>query len=348
MNQSRNRLPAPARSLAVLAVAGSSMLLSGCWEHPPVDSEQIGFRGVGMAKIQNPRVGEQLLAANVVPDSPPPAPDMGDAAPKAAAIYQNVQVLGDLNVAQFTRLMAYITQWVAPEQGCAYCHEGANFASDGLYTKVVARRMLQMTAAINSDWSDHVGGAGVNCYTCHRGMNVPANLWFEAQGPRSVPGSLGYREGQNIGAMSVGIASLPYDPFTPYLLGDQEIRVAAGTALPEGEGSSIKTTELTYGLMMHMSNSLGVNCTYCHNSRAFYSWEQSHPTRETAWYGIRMVRALNNEYLVPLGPTYPDHRLGPTGDAPKANCSTCHQGVYKPLYGADMISNYPELTVASP
>jgi photosynthetic reaction center cytochrome c subunit len=100
--------------------------------------------------------------------------------------------------------------------------------------------------------------------------------------------------------------------------------------------------------MMHMSDSLGVNCTYCHNSRAWYSWEQSHPQRVIAWYGIRMVRALNNEYLVPLGPTYPEHRLGPLGDAPKANCATCHQGVYKPLYGADMIGDYPELTVASP
>jgi photosynthetic reaction center cytochrome c subunit len=28
---------------------------------------------------------------------------------------------------------------------------------------------------------------------------------------------------------------------------------------------------------------------------------------------------------------------------PKANCTTCHQGAYKPLYGASMLADYPEL-----
>ena len=27
----------------------------------------------------------------------------------------------------------------------------------------------------------------------------------------------------------------------------------------------------------------------------------------------------------------------------KVNCATCHQGVYKPLYGAAMAKDYPEL-----
>ena len=40
---------------------------------------------------------------------------------------------------------------------------------------------------------------------------------------------------------------------------------------------------------------------------------------------------------------FPAHRLGPTGDVAKANCSTCHQGAYKPLYGASMLKDYPEL-----
>ena len=52
--------------------------------------------------------------------------------------------------------------------------------------------------------------------------------------------------------------------------------------------------------MMHMSQSLGVNCTYCHNTRSFASWDASTPQRATAWYGIRMVRDLNNDYLDPL------------------------------------------------
>ena len=97
--------------------------------------------------------------------------------------------------------------------------------------------------------------------------------------------------------------------------------------------------------MMHQSEALGVNCTYCHNSRSFSAWDQSSPARTKAWYGIRMVRDVNNAYLEPLGPTYPPHRLGPLGDAPKANCATCHQGANKPLLGANMLKDYPELGV---
>ena len=48
--------------------------------------------------------------------------------PKASAVYKNVQVLGDVGVGEFTRLMASITTWVAPTQGCAYCHDVSNMA----------------------------------------------------------------------------------------------------------------------------------------------------------------------------------------------------------------------------
>ena len=60
--------------------------------------------------------------------------------------YQNVKVLGELSTERFNHLMAEMNQWVAPpEQGCNYCHNPENMASDEKYTKVVARRMLQMT-----------------------------------------------------------------------------------------------------------------------------------------------------------------------------------------------------------
>ena len=56
-----------------------------------------------------------------------------------------MQVLGDLSVGQFTRQMASITAWVAPTEGCAYCHNLQNLADDSKYTKVVARKMILMT-----------------------------------------------------------------------------------------------------------------------------------------------------------------------------------------------------------
>jgi hypothetical protein len=67
-------------------------------------------------------------------------------------LYKNVKVLGNLSNNEFTRLMLSMTAWVSPAEGCAYCHNPANFAEDSKYTKVVARRMIEMTRHINADW----------------------------------------------------------------------------------------------------------------------------------------------------------------------------------------------------
>ena len=146
----------------------------------------------------------------------------------------------------------------------------------------------------------------------------------------------------------VGLSALPNDPFTPFLLGDQNIRVEGTKALPDGNWQSIKQTEWTYGLMVHMSKALGVNCTQCHNTRNFADWSISSPPRLTAWYGIRMARDLNLEFLQPLTDTFPLNRRGPGGDVAKVNCATCHQGAHKPLYGAEMAKYHPELLVKMP
>lgn len=322
------------------ALAAAALLLAGC-ERPPVDVEQLGFRGVAMEQVSNPRTVAALRAANVVPAPQPPTE--GEA-PLAKDIYENIQVLTDLNVAEFTRLMLAITEWVSPEQGCTYCHAGENLADDSMYTKVVARKMLQMTREVNMNWTQHVAQTGVTCFTCHRGKNVPQEIWFVDPGPPGMRGLTADRAGQNAPARAAGLASLPWEAFKPFLLENEPIRSISNTALPAGNPRNIMQTEHTYSLMIHMSEGLGVNCTFCHNSRSFSIWEASTPQRVTAWHGIRMARHLNVDYIVPLTGVFPPNRLGPTGDVAKINCSTCHQGVNKPLYGAPMARDYPELT----
>ena len=318
---------------------GLGLGLAGC-ERPPVETKQGGFRGLGMEQVINPRIDAVKYAKNEVPAPIPAAPSEG---PLASTVYQNIQVLKDLNVAQFSRVMLAITQWVAPpDQSCNYCH-GANMASDDRYTKVVARRMLQMVRHINTDWKDHVANTGVTCYTCHHGNAVPQNIWFTNPGESNESGLIADMAGQNKPTAGVGLSSLPYDPYTRLLLGDENIRVISNDALPDGNRTSIKQAEGTYALMMHFSQSLGVNCTYCHNSRSFAVWDLSTPKRTTAWYGIRLARDLNNNYLAPLKTVFPDHRLGVEGDVGKVSCATCHQGVFKPLYGESMAKDYPEL-----
>jgi photosynthetic reaction center cytochrome c subunit len=321
-------------------------VLAGC-ERPPIDTVQTGFRGTAMAQIYNPRTIAKQASLNTAPAALEAASDDG---PKAKDVYQNVKVLGDLSVGAFTRHMLSITQWVAPEAGCTYCHNAQNFADDSKYTKVVARRMIQMTQRVNGDWQAHVGKTGVTCYTCHRGNPVPAQVWYAPKELKMAGGSLADTSGQNKAAKSVGYTSLPYDPFSPYLLDAKAIRVNGNEALTRtgalNNRASTKQAEHTYGLMVHMSEGLGVNCTYCHNTRNFVSWER--PQRVTAWHGIRMARDLNTDYMTPLTATFPSNRKGPTGDVAKVNCATCHQGAYKPLYGAAMAKDHKELLSLAP
>jgi len=338
------------RRLQVWAASLAFVALAGCGERPPIESKQLGYRGTGMEQNINPRIEAVKLAANQAPPSADAASPDG---PRASQVYQNVQVLGHLSVAEFSRHMAAITQWVSPQEGCAYCHVGENFADDGKYTKIVARRMIQMTQYVNQDWQKHVGETGVTCYTCHRGNPVPANVWYKPADRKYTENSLmGDLAGQNYASSSVGLSSLPFDPFTPYLLQDKQIRLNGNEALKftgaAANSTSTKQAEHTYALMIHMSQGLGVNCTACHNTRNWQEWTNAPPQRVTAWYGIRMARDLNNAYIVPLTDTFPANRKGVHGDVAKVNCATCHQGVQKPLYGAAMAKNHPELLVASP
>jgi photosynthetic reaction center cytochrome c subunit len=326
---------------------GGIMFATAGWDAPPVTSAQTGYRGTGMDQVYDRETLAKLAVANALPADSIPMPPADPSEPKIKDLketYTNVQLLGDLTEGQFLSYMANITAWVAPkdlENPCSYCHNVENMADDSLYTKKVSRRMMQMTSTINQDWQTHVGKTGVVCYTCHRGNPVPANIWFKDNGPAKVPTTwVGYRNGQNVDGKYVGHTSLPTDALSEFLSGDREIRVHTLTALPSGNSKKIMDAEWTYGLMIHMSEALGVNCTFCHNSRAFNAWDESPPQRVTAWHGIRMVREVNKTYLEPLLALWPANRLGPAGDAPKVGCTTCHNGVNKPLNGQSMLEFY--------
>ena len=338
------------RKFFALALVAPALLLAGCELGTKV-VEQVGPRGTGL-KLVADKSNQPVVGA--VPAPPYPlTPEMLQGE-RAKDVYKNVQVLGNISAEEFNYTMAALTEWVSPADGtvenggCNYCHNPENMASDEIYTKVVARKMLQMTQSINSTWKPHFSnsnyagkGAGVTCWTCHRGKPVPAANWSE-----SVPVSgtvRGNRSGQNQPLSSVAYASLPNDPFTALLQGKNEIRVQGPKTFPSGHEASIQKTEQTYGLMMHMSQGLGVNCSYCHNSQNFANWSQSRPQRVNAWYGIRMVRDVNDNYITALGKTWPANRLGPNGDPKKVYCATCHRGVNKPMGGVPMLQDYPSL-----
>lgn len=288
------------------------ILLAAC-EGGRKTSVQVGYRGLA-EEINMP---VKQVVARQMENVAPPALAPADT-PSPPANFKNVQVLTDVSANELNRTMAAMTNWVAPKQSCGYCHNLANMASDEKYTKVAARRMLQMVRNINGNYKTHVQETGVTCYSCHRGLNVPpAGLWY-------------------------------YTDENQYLrnyLDRSDLRVQSQTvAHTDLNHSSIKQAENTYAFMIGMSRSLGVNCTYCHNSRSFTTWQNAPPARITAMYGLRMVRELNTTYINSLQGVLPANRLGALHrDVPKIQCSTCHQGVYKPLLGAKMAKDYPAL-----
>jgi photosynthetic reaction center cytochrome c subunit len=171
---------------------------------------------------------------------------------------------------------------------------------------------------------------------------VPQGIWFAGAAPKT-GGFAATNDGMGHPSKVNGSTAMNSDPFSGLLADKGVIRVQATKALPSGYGASIQSTEDSYSLMIAMSYSLGVNCTFCHNSREFGQWPESTPQRVTAWQGLQLVRDLNTNYLVPLKAEFPANRLGPTGDGPKLYCATCHQGASKPLLGVSLAKDWPEL-----
>lgn len=326
--------------LAAIAV-GLCFTLEGL----PVHGTQLGFRGTGMIVDYVPRFERREIALNRLDVAFPPVTPAGR---PAQAVYKNIQVLKNVDANDFLRLMAAMSTWVAPTIGCSYCHSAVNMADDKIYEKSIARHMIEMTRYINTNWRSHVGAAGVTCNTCHRGHGAPANVWFVAPPPGGVSRIAESDVGQNLPAPAAGDTSLPYDPFTPFFLQASPIRVSSTTPLPRGDRASIDQTDWTYALMVHFSDSLGVSCIFCHNSRAFEEWDQGTPNRLTAWHGIAMVRDLNQTFMQPITGIFPAGRRGPYGDVAKINCATCHMGAYEPFYGASNLTSYPELMGPAP
>ncbi|MFO6465197.1 photosynthetic reaction center cytochrome PufC [Jannaschia sp. KMU-145] len=317
--------------------------------------DQTGPRGTGMQIAAMTRSVDPTIAEYY--SEPPYELEAGEQT--AGELYENVQVLGEVSDGNFNRLMNAMTQWVSPDEGCTYCHvvteDGdVNYASDANYTKVVSRRMIQMTQYVNDEWYAHVNAnaeVGVNCYTCHRGQPVPSEVWFRIDPVTQA--TEGWASVQNRATAMSQSTSLPSDALYRYLLEDNRITVhdleSRVPGVPgEGDYASIQDTERTYALMNYFANSLGVNCVFCHNSRAFYDAGQFTPQWATASLAIEMVRDINGTFLEPLGPVYPPERLGPVyADAPKAACKTCHKGYNKPLQGMNMTADWPELTLVA-
>ena len=321
------------------------------WTHPPVPSAQLAPSPQQMIQF-----GRGQMPEPVAQTAPPALPPAADDTRPATEAYKNVQVLTDVNAGEFMRLQHAITQWVSPQQGCNFCHAGEDYASDAKPQKDAARLMLRMVRHLNADWGQHVQPSGVTCYTCHRGQPVPAETWFPSV-PRPGTSVAAKQDNWREAADSVR-KFFPDAGWDLYLLGDEPISVQSTTALPSSTVSSQVVAKRVYEMMMQMSDGIGVNCGFCHNSRAIESWEQSTPMRWTGYSGLQLTRDLNRNFLLQLRqalpltservhetglPVLPARESGPQNGNGFVVCATCHYARPKPLNGAAMLPDYPGL-----
>lgn len=223
------------------------------------------------------------------------------------------------------------------------------------YQTTVSYSMVEMVQNINENWIGHVGAngeVGVNCYSCHRGQAVPSEIWFRIA-PVHERAAEGWSAVQNRVTVQSQYTSLPSDALEEFILNYEMVQVhdlePHVDAYPDEGIQTWQDTERTFSFMNYWSNSLGVNCVFCHNSRAFYDPAQVTPQWATASLGLAMIQEINELWLVELEDVYPEHRLGPVyGDAPKAACKTCHKGYQQPLQGLNVIGAWPELATLEP
>ncbi|HZR65993.1 MAG TPA: c-type cytochrome [Terriglobales bacterium] len=104
----------------------------------------------------------------------PPVPS---AVKKASEVYKNVQVLKDVPSDQLIPAMQFITSSLGVQ--CGYCHVENAFDKDDKKPKQIARKMMQMEFAI--DTNNFQGKQMVTCYSCHRGSPHPLSTPLVAE-----------------------------------------------------------------------------------------------------------------------------------------------------------------------
>src|SRR5579864_6702275 len=88
---------------------------------------------------------------------------------KAEEQFKNIQVLKGIPAEQIFPTMQFITASLGVE--CDFCHVQNAFDKDDKKNKKTARKMMEMTFAINKD--NFEGHREVTCYSCHRGSANP-------------------------------------------------------------------------------------------------------------------------------------------------------------------------------
>lgn len=90
----------------------------------------------------------------------------------SSQVFKNIKVFNNIPSDQLIPSMQFITAALGVQ--CEYCHVERAFDRDDKKPKQIARRMIQMTMALNEQ--NFEGKQIVSCYSCHRGHPKPISI----------------------------------------------------------------------------------------------------------------------------------------------------------------------------
>jgi photosynthetic reaction center cytochrome c subunit len=90
----------------------------------------------------------------------------------SSQVFKNIKVFNNIPSDQLIPSMQFISAALGVQ--CEYCHVERAFERDDKKPKQIARRMIQMTMALNEQ--NFEGKQIVSCYSCHRGHPKPISI----------------------------------------------------------------------------------------------------------------------------------------------------------------------------
>lgn len=118
----------------------------------------------------------QTLVLEKQPDSAGEALMKPEPTAAESGHYKNLKVLGSRPASSIGDTMQSVS--FALGQNCQFCHVQGDFSSDDNPKKATARKMFEMTSAINTNFfggrqGGPTGQGAVRCFTCHQGSQHP-------------------------------------------------------------------------------------------------------------------------------------------------------------------------------
>jgi outer membrane lipoprotein-sorting protein len=117
--------------------------------------------GAALAEAQAQSGAPQQAPAQAAPETPKPK--------VSEEVFKNIQVLKGVSVEQWQATMQYMASSLGVE--CNFCHVGEAREKDDKKQKQIARKMIEMTRALNKDIPEVQ--ARVTCFACHHGVQEP-------------------------------------------------------------------------------------------------------------------------------------------------------------------------------